>query len=87
MEGLTIQRHVQIVRIYYENSSSVRSTFRALCSTFGLHSRPSERAIHRLINEFESTGSVADLNKPTRQRRARSTENIAAEAQSVHDDH
>lgn len=83
MERYTIQQRVEIVRIYYQNSSSIRKTFRALRDNYGRNERPTELTIRRIVNKFEESGSVASRAVPVRQRNARSTENIAAVAQSV----
>ena len=81
MERYTVQQRVNIVKIYYQNECSVRLTFRALRSIYGL--RPAESTTRRLIRKFETTGSVADEAVPVRQRNARSFENIVAVRNSV----
>lgn len=83
MDHYTIEQRQQIVRIFYENSNSVRRTFRALRAIYGRHNRPTETTIRRIITKFESTGSVADRSNPVRRRIARSNETIAAVAESV----
>ena len=52
MERFTIQQCLEIVKNYYENGSSVRQTFRALRSVFGVRNRPSERTIDPKNWEF-----------------------------------
>ena len=78
MERFTIQQRLEIVKNYYQNGSSVRQTFRALRPTFGVHNRPSERTVRRVMEQFEATGFVADQKPTVRQRRKHSNENIAA---------
>ena len=71
-------------KIYYQNGSSVRQTFRALRPVFGAHNRPSERTIRRVMEKLEATGSVADKKKPAvRQRRKSSNEIITGVRESV----
>lgn len=83
MEHYTIQQRVEIIKIYYQNQCSVRETFRKLRTIYGVHDRPAESTIRRLINKFETTGSIADQTTPVRQRTARSIENIVAVRDSV----
>lgn len=85
MERYTIEQRVQIVKFYYQNQCSVRQTFRALRPVYGVHDRPTESTIRRLMQKFEESGSVKDRPTPVRQRRVRSAENIAAVRESVHE--
>ena len=50
---------------------------------FGVHNRPSERAIRSVMEKLEATGSVADQKPAARQRRKRSKGNIAAVRERV----
>ncbi|CAK9834549.1 hypothetical protein ANTRET_LOCUS11064 [Anthophora retusa] len=86
MERYTIQQRVEIVKIYYKNSCSVRQTFRELRNIYGRNDRPTERSIQRIIAKFEQSGSVTDRAVPLRRRNARSKENIDAVAESVSED-
>lgn len=83
MEKYTIEQRVQIIKIYYQNNESVRNTFRALREFYGRNARPAESTIRRLVNKFESSGTVTDTVVPVRQRNARSEANIAAVNESV----
>ena len=83
MDNYTIEQRVQIIKIYYQNNESVRKTFRALREFYGRSNRPVESTIRRLVNKFESTGTVTDTTVPVRQRNARSEANIAAVNESV----
>lgn len=85
MAGYSVEQHVQIIKLFYENGSSVRATFRALRPFYGRDDRPAESTIRRLVDKFESTGSVNNQPVPVRQRNARSAENIAAVRDSVHE--
>ena len=85
MDKYTIEQHAQIIKIYYRNNESVRKTFRALREFYGRNNRPAESTIRRLVNKFESSGTVTDTIVPVRQRNARSEANIAAVNESVHE--
>ena len=50
---------------------------------FGVHNRPSERIVRRVMEQLEATGFVADQKPTVRQRRKHSNENIAAVCESV----
>ena len=59
------------------------STLRALRLIYGRNNRPSRSTIERLVEKFESTGTVQNVPVAVRQRSARSVENIAAAEASV----
>ena len=84
MDKYTIEQRMQIIKIYYQNNESVRKTFRALREFYNRNNRPAESTIRRLVNKFESSGTVTDTIVPLRQRNARSEANIAAVNESVH---
>ena len=73
MERFTIEQRLEIVK-NYQNGSSVRQTFRALRTVFGVHNRPSERTVRRVMEKLEATGFVADQKPAVRQRRKHSNE-------------
>ena len=85
MDKYTIEQRVQIIKIYYQNNESVRKTFHVLREFYGQNNRPAESTIRRLVNKFESSGTVTDTIVPVRQRNARSEANIAAVNESVHE--
>lgn len=58
MAGYSVEHHVQIIKLFYENRTSVRATFRALHSFYGRDDFLAESTIRRLLEKFESTGSV-----------------------------
>ncbi|CAH2103936.1 unnamed protein product [Euphydryas editha] len=60
MDGYSIQQHVQIIKLFYQNGCSVRGTYRSLRPFYGCHSRPTEGTIRNVVDKFESTGSVTD---------------------------
>ena len=86
VQRLTPEQRLQIVQLYYENSYSARNVFRALRSTYSQHNRPTERTIRNTITHLEIQHSLLDNIRPNRSRPARSEENIAAIAESVHED-
>ena len=59
------------------------STLRALRPNDGRNNRPSRSKFQRLVEKFESTGTVQNVPVPVRQRTARSVANIAAAEASV----
>ena len=78
MEGYTSQQRVEIIKIYYRNSESVASTLKALRPIYGRNNCPSRSTIERLVETFESTGTVQNVAVQVRQWCTRSVENIAA---------
>ena len=83
MDKYTIKQHVQIIKLYHQNNESERKTFRALREFYGRNNRPAESTIHRLVNKFQSSGTLTDTIVPVRQRNAPSEANIAAVNESV----
>lgn len=86
MERYTPQQRLQIFEIYNQNQCSVIKTYRALRSFYGPNNRPSERAIHRVIEHVRTNLTFQDLRPTTRMRPVRSAENIAAVEASVEGD-
>ena len=86
MEHYTVQQHIEIIRIYHQNSLSVRTTSRALCEIYGQHHHPTEGTIRRIVEKFETIGSVVDQSTSVCHRNARSDENIVAVLESVSED-
>lgn len=83
MRRYTKIQRIEIIKSYYENKKSIRSTFRALRETFGRHNRPTELGIRKLIQKFESTGSVADAIQPHGKESIKMTKNIESVKRSV----
>lgn len=79
----TKEERIKVIQSYYENSRSVKITFRKIREFFGKHNRPTELAIQNLVKKFEKTGSVLNIPTPVHTRPARSVENIAAVRDSV----
>lgn len=85
MSSYTIEQHVQMIKLYYQNECSLVKTLRALRPFYGRRGGPSKSTLQRLMAKFETTGSVNDQPAPLRTRNARSVENIAAVSESVHE--
>ena len=83
MNNFTLQQRCQIIQVYFKNGSSIRSTYRRLRDFYGTYSRPSEQAIHRIVDRFRSAFSLHDAITPTRQRNARNKDNITAVRKSL----
>ena len=61
----------------------MKSVFRKLCEFYGLHNRPYESTIGRIIKEFQETGLVEDQRTEKYSRNGRSQENIYLVYESV----
>ena len=83
MERYTLQQHIEIIKIHYKNSENLAVTIRKTKAFLGRPEAPCRTAIQKLVQKFELLGHVSDVNNKTRARRSRTTENIAAVAQSV----
>ena len=79
---LTNEQRMQIIEFYYQNACSVKKIHRALLPFIGQFNRPTEAAI---VTKFHIR--LLDIKPPTRLRRVRTEQNIAAVSSSVNDDH
>jgi len=86
MAGYTQEQRLQIIQFYYQNNRSAIATFRALLPFYGRNNRPPVLAIRRIVENFERTFSLHNVQVPIRQRTSRSIENIAAVEASVAED-
>ncbi|CAH1994731.1 unnamed protein product [Acanthoscelides obtectus] len=86
MNRLTNEQRWQIIEFYYQNSCSVKRVHRALLPIYGQFGRPTEGAIRKLETKFRTQFTLLDIKPPTRRRRVRTEENIAAVSASVSDD-
>lgn len=66
MERYTTVQRVEVIKIYYENSCLIRTTFQTHHLIYGQQNRPAELTIRRLVNKFKAAGSVVDQHVPTR---------------------
>ena len=76
MNSLTNEQRLQIIEFYYQNACSVKKVHRALLPFYG-------RAI---VTKLRTKFTLLDIKSPTRIRRVRTEENIAAVSASVNDD-
>ena len=74
MASYTIEQHVQMIKLYYQNECSLVRTLRPF---YGRRGGPSKSTLQRLVAKFETTGSVNNQPTPVRRRNARSAMNIA----------
>lgn len=82
----TIQQRVQIVELFYENGPSAKNVFRQLRNIYGLHNRPSESTINRIVQKFQETVSVEDKRGERYSRIGRSQAHIDLVRESVTED-
>ncbi|VVC25081.1 Winged helix-turn-helix DNA-binding domain,Protein of unknown function DUF4817 [Cinara cedri] len=79
----TIEQHVQMIKLYYQNKCSIVQILRSLRPFFGQHSSTSKTTLQHLVAKFETTGSINDQLTLVRQSNTISAENIAAVRESV----
>ena len=83
MASYTIEQHVQMIKLYYQNECSLVQTLGTLCPFYGRRCGTSKSTLQRLVAKFETAGSVNNQPIPIRQRNTRSAKNIAAVCESV----
>jgi len=83
MASYTIEQHVQMIKLFYQNQSSITQTLRLLHPFYGRPRGPSKSTLQRLVAKFGTTGSVNDQITPVRQKTSRSADNTAAVRKSV----
>lgn len=76
MERYSPQQRAKIVKLYFENFSSIISTQRAFRRAYPDRRAPHGETIRRLANAFLQNGSVIDVKHTGRPRSGRSNENI-----------
>ena len=87
MNRLINKQGLQIIESYYQNKCSVKKVNCALLSFYGHFNRHTEAAIRAIVTMFRTKFTLLDNKQPTRLRRVRAEENIAAVSVSVNDDH
>lgn len=83
MEHLTPEQRCEIIKIYYQNQSSVKATWRGLRARYGPHQRPSEQAIRNVVKKFENEFTLLNNPRTNRVRNVRNADNVEAVRQSV----
>ena len=78
MNRLTNEQRLQIIEHYYQNSCSVKKVNRAFFPFYGQFNRPTEGAILAIVNKSRTKFTLLDIKLPTRLRRVRTAEYIAA---------
>ena len=74
------------MEFYYQNACLVKEVHRALLLFHGQFNRPNE-AIQAIVPKFPTKVTLLDIKPPTRLRRVRTGENIAAVSASVNNGH
>ena len=87
MNRPTNEQRLQIIEFYYQNACFVKKVHRALLPFYDHFNRPTEAAIRTIVTIFRTKFTLLDTKPPTRLRRLRTEENIAAVSASVNDDH
>ena len=85
MERYSTHERILIVKTYFRSGENLTNTIRALRNDFGNHKRPSRATVKKLVEKFNRTGSVLDVQRPVRPRSGRSLTNITTVSASVHD--
>ena len=83
IDCLTITQRIKIIKIYYKNCDSATATYRALKGDYGFHKQPTTQAIGNLVQKFEETGVLTNIERPVHHRFVHSAENTAIVSESV----
>lgn len=86
MNHLNLEQRYQIIKVYFENNSSIRETHRKLRKFYGRHDRPSEHAIRGIVDKFRTMYTLHDVKSPTRRRNIRTEESISIVKDSADED-
>lgn len=65
MNSISLENRTKIIKNYYENSGTVKFTFRKIRDIFGHNSLP-KSAVKNLVIKFELTGSIQNVRIATR---------------------
>ena len=55
MDRLTITQRIKFIKTYNKKGDSATATYRALREDDGLHNRPTNQAIGKIVKKFEET--------------------------------
>jgi len=83
MGRYTLEQNWEILKTYFQSSESLTQTVRNLRGKFGRKEMPSTQFVDQFVRRIRQTRSLLDKATRSRARPVRSTENIAAVAQSV----
>jgi len=83
MGRYTFEQNWEILKTYFQSGESSTQTVRNLREKFGRNERPSTQFVDQFVKRIRQTGSLLDKATRSRTHLVRSTENIAAVAQSV----
>ena len=72
--------HTQCKKTYYKNCDSATVTYRALRGDYGLHNRLTTQAVIKIVEKFEGTRVVTNIERPVHHCFA---ENITIVSESV----
>ena len=78
MNRLTNEQRLQIIEFYYQNACSVKKVHRALLPFYGQFNPLTEAAIRAIVIKYRTKFTLLAIKAPTRLRRVRTEENIAA---------
>ena len=76
----------KINNTYYKNDDSATATYLALRGDYGLHNRPTTQTIGKIVNKFEETGVVTNIERPVHHSFARYADNFATVTESIAED-
>ena len=82
---LTNEQRLLIIEFYCQNACSVKKVNLALLPFYGQFNRPTTKPT--TMTKFRTIFTLLDIKPPTRLRRVRTEDNIAAVSASVNDDH
>ena len=68
---------IKIIQTLYKSGDSATTTYRALRGDHGLHYRPTKQGIGKIVEKFEETKMVTNIEWLVHHHIARSAENIA----------
>ena len=83
MGRYTLEQNWEILKTYFQSGESSTQTIRNLRGKFGRKKIPSTQFVDQFVKRVQQTGSLLDKATRSCARPVRSTENIAAVAQSV----
>lgn len=83
MDRFTLEQRWEILQSYFQSGCCVAETVRILKRNFGRNNAPTAAGVRKFVKKVRETGLLIDNRTYSRVRPVRSTENIAAVAESV----